>query len=121
MMNKDFDYYMNLDYEIKLKKLPDEEGGGWFAEIPLLPGCMSDGATVDECITNLEDAKRSWVDTCMDLGRSVPEPVGEDFSGQLRLRMPTSLHRSLSERAKEEKTSLNQYIIYQLSRGIGYK
>lgn len=32
-----------------------------------------------------------------------------------------SPHRILLKRAKEEKVSLNQYINYQLSRGVGYK
>ncbi|MDA8228660.1 MAG: toxin-antitoxin system HicB family antitoxin [Desulfitobacterium hafniense] len=120
---KDFDYYVNLDYEIKLRKLSDDEGSGWFAQISLLPGCMSDGETIEECLANLEDAKRGWIETCIELGRPVPEPgkTTSDFSGQLRVRMPKSLHQALSEKAKEENVSLNQFILYQLSRGIGYK
>jgi len=42
---KNLDYYLNLNYEIKLRKLSPAEGDGWLAEIPLLPGCMSDGKT----------------------------------------------------------------------------
>lgn len=45
----------------------------------------------------------------------------EDYSGKLNIRIPKSLHRILVEKAKEEKVSLNQYINYQLSRGVGYK
>ena len=119
---KELEFYMKLDYEIKIRKLAEEEGGGWFAQIPILPGCMSDAETVDECIVNLEDAKRGWIETCIELGREVPEPTKTtDFSGQLRVRMPKSLHQALSEKAKEENISLNQFILYQLSRGMGYK
>lgn len=122
---KELEFYMKLDYEIKIRKLAEDEGGGWLAQIPLLPGCMSDGETVDECIVNLEDAKRGWIGACIELGREVPEPskskTTDDFSGQLRVRMPKSLHQALSEKAKEENISLNQFILYQLSRGIGYK
>lgn len=117
---KDLNYYLNLNYEIKIRKLTDEEGGGWFAEIPLLPGCISDGATPEDAIINLNDAKKCWIETYLELGRSVPEPEADDFSGQLRLRMPKSLHRALSEKAREENISLNQYINYQLARGIGH-
>ncbi|AGL00104.1 type II toxin-antitoxin system HicB family antitoxin [Desulfoscipio gibsoniae] len=117
---KNLDYYLNIDFEIKLKKLSEDEGGGWLAEIPLLPGCMSDGETPEEAVNNLNQAKRDWIETCLELGRSVPEPR-EEYSGQLRIRIPKSLHRTLAERAKEENISLNQYISYQLSRGIGYK
>ncbi|NPV53549.1 MAG: type II toxin-antitoxin system HicB family antitoxin [Firmicutes bacterium] len=118
---KDLDYYLGLSYEIKLRRLSEEEGGGWFAEIPLLPGCMSDGETIEEAIKNLNDAKKSWIETCLTLGREVPEPTVDAFSGQLRVRMPKSLHRALSEKAKEENISLNQFIVYQLARGIGHK
>ncbi|MDD4170208.1 MAG: toxin-antitoxin system HicB family antitoxin, partial [Desulfotomaculaceae bacterium] len=45
-------------------------------------------------------------------------PSIPDYSGQLRIRIPKSLHRSLSERAKEENVSLNQFIVYQLSQGV---
>ncbi|WP_027352055.1 type II toxin-antitoxin system HicB family antitoxin [Desulfotomaculum nigrificans] len=117
---KDLKYYMNLNYEIKIRQLTEEEGGGWFAEIPLLPGCMSDGETVEEAITNINDAKKCWIETCLKLGRDIPEPTTDDFSGQLRLRMPKSLHKALSERAKAENVSLNQLIIYQLARGVGH-
>lgn len=119
---KDLAYYLNLNYEIKIRKLSEEEGGGWFAEIPLLPGCMSDGETTEEAIANLNDAKKGWIETSLALGREVPEPSESDtLSGQLRVRMPKSLHKALSEKAKEENVSLNQFIIYQLSRGIGRK
>lgn len=117
---KDLNYYLKLNYEIKIRKLTSEEGDGWFAEIPLLPGCISDGETPEEAIFNISDAKKCWVETCLELGRPVPEPLTGDFSGQLRIRMPKSLHRVLSEKAREENISLNQYINYQLARGVGY-
>jgi predicted RNase H-like HicB family nuclease len=117
---KDLNYYLGLNYEIKLRQLSEDEGGGWFAEIPALPGCMSDGETIEEAVRNLEDAKKIWIETCVALGRRVPEPAAESFSGQLRIRMPKSLHKALSEKAKEENVSLNQYIVYQLARGVEF-
>lgn len=116
---KDLNYYLNLHYEIRVKRLTEDEGGGWFAQIPLLPGCMADGETAAEAITNLGNAKIGWIETCWELGRLVPEPGDDGYSGQLRLRMPKSLHRELTDLAKAEKVSLNQYINYQLAKGIG--
>jgi len=120
MMAKDLDYFMGLEYDLRIRKLSDDDGGGWFVEIPLLPGCMADGESVEEAVENLNAAKKSWIETSLELGRVVPEPLSDDFSGQLRVRMPKSLHRDLSLRAKEENISLNQFIIYHLSKGIGY-
>jgi predicted HicB family RNase H-like nuclease len=81
---------------------------------------MSDGETPGEAVVNLTDAKKCWIETSMELERPIPEPTNNSFSGQLRVRMPKSLHRTLSEKAKDENVSLNQYINYQLARSVGH-
>ena len=48
-----------------------------------------------------------------------PETL-EHYSGQFKLRIPKSLHRSLAERAKAEGTSMNQYCLYLLSQGNAF-
>jgi len=118
-MKKDIDYYLDLNYDIKIRRLSEEEGGDWVGEIPLLPGCMSDGETVEELLTNVNDAKKCWLETCLKTGRPIPEPQEEAYSGQFRVRLPKSLHKALTEKAREENTSLNQYIVYQLARSTG--
>jgi predicted RNase H-like HicB family nuclease len=35
---------------------PDEEDGGYVAECPSLPGCISEGATVEEALRNVKEA-----------------------------------------------------------------
>lgn len=120
-MKKTLDYYLSLEYEIKIKRLSSDEGGGWFAEIPNLPGCMADGDSIEETVDNLNDARVAWIRTNMELGRVIPESDSDSYSGQLRLRMPKSLHRELSQKAKDENVSLNQLIIYHLASRIGYK
>ncbi|WP_353928518.1 toxin-antitoxin system HicB family antitoxin [Desulfofundulus kuznetsovii] len=40
------------------------------------------------------------------------------YSGRILVRAPKSLHRILAEKAREEGVSLNQYIVYQLSRAV---
>lgn len=40
----------------------------------------------------------------------------EAYSGRLVLRIPRSLHKSLKEAAEIEGVSLNQYMLYKLSR-----
>ena len=42
-----------------------------------------------------------------------------EYSGDLRIRFPKSLHRELAIRAEIEGVSLNQYVVYLLSKGIG--
>lgn len=119
MTNKDLDYYLELPYKYTL--YPAEEGG-YVIEIPDLPGCISQGETAEEALFMIEDAKRGWLEVALDQGISISEPsrLSSDFSGKFNIRVPKSLHKVLAEKAKEENISLNQFILYQLSRGVGY-
>ncbi|WP_138500110.1 type II toxin-antitoxin system HicB family antitoxin [Nostoc sp. PA-18-2419] len=40
---------------------PAEEGGYW-AEVPALPGCITEGETMEEVMANLKDAIEGWLD-----------------------------------------------------------
>lgn len=40
---------------------PAEEGGYW-AEVPALPGCITEGDTIEEVINNLKDAIEGWLE-----------------------------------------------------------
>jgi antitoxin HicB len=71
---KDLAYYLALPYRILLTPLRQEDGGGWFVEIPELPGCMSDGETQQEALENIEDAKKLWLDSSLAHGDPIPEP-----------------------------------------------
>jgi len=53
-----------LDYPFQVRPLTEEEGGGYLIEFPDLPGCLSDGATIEEAIANGADALRSWRAFC---------------------------------------------------------
>ncbi len=35
---------------------PDEEDGGYVAECPAIPGCVSEGETVEEALVNIKEA-----------------------------------------------------------------
>lgn len=115
-MEKTLDYYIGLQYKYSL--YPSEEGG-YVIEIPDLPGCLTQGETAEEALSMIEDAKRSWIEVALEDGRQIPEPISEDYSGKFNVRVPKSLHKTLSEQAKKENISLNQLILYHLSRSIG--
>lgn len=63
-----------LEYPILIEPLSAEEGGGFLATVPDLPGCMSDGETPEEALANVRDAVASWIDEAHALGRTVPTP-----------------------------------------------
>ena len=55
--------------------LPTEEGGGYLITFPDLPGCMSDGETEADAVSNGRDAFESWVSARIDAGKAIPEPA----------------------------------------------
>lgn len=118
---KDLEFYLGQEYPVFLRPLREEEGGGWFAEIPDLPGCMSDGETREEALKNLDEAKRAWITAALEQGQKVPLPKKEEdeYSGKLTLRMPKVLHRELARAAEKERVSLNQLILNLISFGYG--
>jgi antitoxin HicB len=59
-------------YEVDLKPLSDELGGGWLAIVPELPGCKSDGDTPAEALANAFGAIESWIEAAAEMGRAVP-------------------------------------------------
>lgn len=112
----------DTEYRFTVRPLSEEEGGGYFVEYPDLPGCMSDGETIEDAIANAEDAKHGWIAAMKAAGRPVPSPSvepAEGYSGKWQLRAPKSLHRRLAERAKHEGVSLNTLAVTLLAEGLG--
>ena len=65
----------NIPYRFNVRPLMEEEGGGYLIEFPDLPGCMSDGETIEEAITNGVDAMQGWIDAMRAEGHPIPEPA----------------------------------------------
>lgn len=63
------------DYPVLIERLSAEDGGGFLATVPDLPGCMSDGETPAEAFENVQDAILSWIEMADDLGHAVPKPT----------------------------------------------
>jgi predicted RNase H-like HicB family nuclease len=62
------------DSAVVIEPLADEEGGGFLATVPDLPGCMSDGESREEAARNVEGAIASRLEETRPVGRVVPEP-----------------------------------------------
>jgi antitoxin HicB len=58
-----------------IRPLPEGESGGYLIEFPDLPGCMSEGATIEEAIMGGIDAMRGWIDAIRAEGHPIPAPA----------------------------------------------
>jgi len=61
-----------LEYPVIIEPLPEEDGGGFVALVPDLPGCMSDGATAEEALASVKDAISAWLEEAAATGRAAP-------------------------------------------------
>jgi len=53
-----------------------KEDKAFVADVPELSGCMADGKTYQEAVSNAEVIIQEWIDTAKDMGRYIPEPKG---------------------------------------------
>lgn len=65
------EYYLSLKYPISI--YPEEEG--YTVMIPDLPGCITQGETLEECVVNIEEARELWIETVYTSAkRDIPLP-----------------------------------------------
>ena len=62
------------DYAVLIEPLSEQDGGGFLATVPDLPGCMSDGDTREAAARNIEDAIAAWLEEAKAIGREIPQP-----------------------------------------------
>lgn len=114
-----------LQYPFHISPLSQEDGGGYMITFPDLPGCISDGDSIEETIHNGAQAMQEWLDACKKLKRPIPKPGVEaaqsSYSGKILQRFPKTLHARLAQRAKREGVSLNQLILSLVSEGMGQR
>jgi antitoxin HicB len=61
----------NYRYTIILQ--PDQEEGGYTVTVPALPGCITQGDTMDEAIAMAKDAIRLHIEALQAEGQPVPQ------------------------------------------------
>jgi predicted RNase H-like HicB family nuclease len=66
---------MENRYEIIMYWSSEDEAV--IAEVPELAGCMADGASYQEALINVESVIEQWIQTAIELGRTVPLPKGK--------------------------------------------
>ncbi len=60
------------EYSYTIILEPDPEEGGYTVTVPVLPGCVTQGETIEEAIVMAKDAIRLFIETLMAEGQPVP-------------------------------------------------
>lgn len=65
----------NYKYEIIIYW--SEIDQAYIAEVPELAGCMADGSSYQEAVSNTETVIEEWIESARSLGRDIPTPKGK--------------------------------------------
>jgi predicted RNase H-like HicB family nuclease len=72
-----FEQYVRL--ALSHAEFSQNEDSSWTAEIPVLPGCITWGATRSEAVEMAKDAAEAWVLTALRFGDEVPPIDGNSL------------------------------------------
>ncbi len=64
-----------MHYEIIIYWSAEDEA--FIAEVPELAGCMADGKTYFEALSNVQVIMQEWIETAEEIGRKMPKPQGK--------------------------------------------
>jgi len=104
-------------YPVEIRPLDD--GEGWLATFPDLPGCMGDGATPEAAIADGFEAAGAWLSVAQECGDQIPKPSTGGESGRFVTRVPKSLHTRLVARAEQEGVSMITLVVSIIAEGVG--
>lgn len=97
-----------------------DEDEGYIAIAPDLPGASAWGKTEAEAIQELHTVIDLWIKAAKKAGNPIPKPSNPadlSYSGKFLMRVPKRLHAELARAAKAQGVSLNQYVLYLLTKG----
>ena len=66
-----------MDWKYEMIIYWSNEDQAYIVEVPELPGCMADGRTYQEAVSNAEVIIAEWIETAEELGRPIPNPRGK--------------------------------------------
>lgn len=120
------DQYLELPYRIEVARESGNHGIAWRATVDELPGCVSQGNTPEEALTQLRSVMESWFTKAIAERREIPLPAGEapaprssrGHNGRFLIRMPKTLHEQLAAAAERENVSLNRFLTERLAASL---
>lgn len=67
-----------------------QESGGYTAIVPALPGCISEGDTLEDARANIREAIEGYLETLVAHGEPIPEDVEAQLvCEKLKVSLPT--------------------------------
>jgi len=59
--------------------IQQDDDGMYVAEVPSLPGCISQGETREEAVTQVREAIAAYLESLQERGEPIPPPITEEI------------------------------------------
>jgi antitoxin HicB len=107
-------------YPFEIRPIVQDDGGGFLIRYPDFNTCIADGETPEEAMKNGLEALQATIAALKAEGLPIPKPDSSNVcSGRFVTRIPKSIHRELTLKAKQEGVSLNTLVLSLIARGLG--
>jgi len=108
------------NYKLTIDWSPKDNA--FIATCPEFEGLAIVADTREQALKDAEEALQAYIEIYQADGRPLPVPeTVQEYSGQIRLRLPRSLHQKASRLAEREDVSLNTFLISAISAEVGVK
>ena len=108
-MMKNKEYYLNLDYEVTVRKLSEEDGGGYFAYYKDFKGVMGDGESIEEAIKDVKSAFSCYLVVALENKEEIKEPSHLDKSKRINITIPISVLNKIDNYVKDHHTNRSSF------------
>ncbi|MBI2939617.1 MAG: type II toxin-antitoxin system HicB family antitoxin [Chloroflexi bacterium] len=81
---------MSQQYQYAVILQPDPEEGGYSVSVPALPGCHTQGDTLEEAIANAREAIQCYIEGLLADGEPIPEEIAHPQAIVISVPVPTA-------------------------------
>ena len=103
--------YLNLDYEIIIRKVSQEEGGGYFAYYKDFKGVMGDGDSIEEAIQDVESAFSCYLEVALKNGEEIKEPSHLMKTKRVNITIPIYALEQIDTYAKSLNMNRSTFLV----------
>ena len=108
---KTINYYLNLDYEIIIRKISEEDGGGYFAYYKDFKGVMGDGETADKAIEDVKSAFKCYLEVALENEEKISEPSHLMKSKRINITVPIYALDQIDTYAKSLNMNRSTFLV----------
>jgi len=103
--------YLDLDYEIILRKVSPEDGGGYFAYYKDFKGVMGDGESADEALEDVKSAFACYLEVAIEKGENIKEPSHLMKTKRINITIPAYALEQIDNYAKSHNINRSTFLV----------